>query len=419
MPQEGSTTGWRRNRIERKGRHGRRSMLHPPPRQFAPPPLTPTGLGAAPLIAIERDFAATEGLWRGFERANPGRLFQRFDWARAWAETQGAAWKVEPAIVILHDALGSPVALLPLCVRRWGQVNIVEWLGGEHASFNLPLLQNGGIPAQDSGATRQLLRAVGRAIGEVDLFALTNQPRLWDGAPHPFAGAGDVDLFDGGYERFLPQGGDPLKSILDRDARKKLRAKERKLSEIGPVAMIRAQSADEIDAMLAAFFAQRRRRFQDARIANPFDEPGAEGFLRRATQTSGAASPAIALYSLSVGSRIAAIFGGPEDQSRFSGMFTSFDDSPEIARNSPGDILLARMVENFSARGISTIDLGVGDARYKRTYCDRRIPMFETHLAGTPAGAIVSASLRARSIAKRAIKRHPALLSFMRRMTAR
>jgi len=390
-------------------------VQHASPRQFAPAPTSPTGLAFAPLIAIERDVRAAEEAWRAFERDNPGRLFQRFDWVAAWLATQGVARGVEPAIAITHDAAGSPVMLLPFGVRRLGQVRLVEWPGGEHASFNLPLTRHGGLRLQSTADARAFLKAVGRAIGDVDAFALGNQPREWDEAPHPFAGVGDVALHDGGFERRLPAGDDPLRSILDRDARKKLRAKERKLAEIGAVAMRRAQTAGEIATALDAFQSQRRKRFADANTANPFDEAGAEEFLRRATNADAGRQPAIVLYSLGLGERIAALFGGAEDKARFSGMFTAFDDAPEIARNSPGDILLARLIEDLAARNLSALDLGVGEARYKRAYCDRRIPMFETHLALTPAGAILSAALRARATAKRWIKQRPGLLSMIRR----
>ena len=59
--------------------------------------------------------------------------------------------------------------------------------------------------------------------------------------------------------------------------------------------------------------------------------------------------------------------------------------------------------------------LGVGEARYKRAYCDRSIPMIETHLALTPAGAILSATLRAQATAKRWIKQRPGVRSMIRR----
>lgn len=390
-------------------------MLHPPPRQFAPAPVTPTGLSFAPLIAVERDLAAAEDVWRAFERDNPGRLFQRFDWVAAWLATQGEARGVEPAIVILHDRAGAPAALFPFGVRRWRQVRLIEWLGAEHASFNLPLLGKGGIGWRSPTEAREFLRVVGRAVGDIDALALVSQPLTWDGAPHPFAGAAELVLHDGAYERRLPQGADPLRAILDRDARKKLRAKERRLAELGAVAMRRAQEPGEIAQALAAFLSQRRRRFAEAHIANPFDAAGAGDFLARATAARHDRPPAISLYCLAVGERIAAIFGGPEDAARFSGMFTSFDDAPEIARNSPGDILLAHMIEDMAARGVEAIDLGVGEARYKRAYCDDRIPMFETHLALTSAGALLSAALRAKAVAKRAVKRRPALLSLARR----
>ncbi|WP_342362740.1 GNAT family N-acetyltransferase [Terrarubrum flagellatum] len=402
------------NRIERKAGQDAGEMMHASPSLFSR--LAPTGLSAAPLIAVERDFARAAPLLREFERANPGQLFQRLDWVAAWAETQGRAQGVEPVIVILCDATGAPVALLPLGVRNWRAVRIVEWLGGEHASFNLPLTRGDGLRFDSPDAAKDCLRAIGRAIGDVDVFSLASQPRAFQGRAHPFLGVGETPLFDHGYERALGGSGEVLISrILTGDARKKLRAKEKRLGEAGAIKVWRAEFPNERQAALDVFLKQSAERFAKAGIANPFDDPAAIAFLQRATNPA-EGPPAIALHLLSVGDRIVAIFGGPQDSARFSGMFTSFHDAPEIARNSPGDILLRHLVASLSDAGLTEFDLGVGEARYKRAYCDRAIPMFETYLACSSAGFIVAKALQSKAIAKRFIKARPELLAFTRRV---
>ena len=58
-----------------------------------PFPPTPTGVASAPFVAVERDLSRAEPLWRDFERANPGRLFQRRDWV---ANANDSYWLPNP-----------------------------------------------------------------------------------------------------------------------------------------------------------------------------------------------------------------------------------------------------------------------------------------------------------------------------------
>jgi CelD/BcsL family acetyltransferase involved in cellulose biosynthesis len=52
------------------------------------------------------------------------------------------------------------------------------------------------------------------------------------------------------------------------------------------------------------------------------------------------------------------------------GLFNSFDADAEIALSNPGEILLAHVLRDACARKIAAFDLGLGDARYKMTFCD-------------------------------------------------
>jgi CelD/BcsL family acetyltransferase involved in cellulose biosynthesis len=51
-------------------------------------------------------------------------------------------------------------------------------------------------------------------------------------------------------------------------------------------------------------------------------------------------------------------------------MATSFDMASEIAKTSPGEILLVDLIKLKCHAGITVFDLGVGEARYKTTICD-------------------------------------------------
>jgi CelD/BcsL family acetyltransferase involved in cellulose biosynthesis len=100
-------------------------------------------------------------------------------------------------------------------------------------------------------------------------------------------------------------------------------------------------------------------------------------------------------------------------------MFNSFDMAEEVFRCSPGDLLLAIMVKEMSARSIETFDLGLGEARYKDTWCEFIEPMYDSlvpvSLVGRAYALQASIGLRA----ARAIKQNPRLWAIAKRARAK
>ncbi|MGV7033741.1 GNAT family N-acetyltransferase [Methylobacterium symbioticum] len=361
------------------------------------------------------DLAAAEIPWRALE-ALPGALgtpYQRFDWAAAFAAAlaPGEACRV----LILRDAAERVRLLLPLVLRRRGGLTIASVIGGAHANYHLPLFSGRDAAALPAEELRLALRAAGRRAG-IDVIDLGNQPRTWDGTVNPLALGADPAPSDG-YGMML--GPDPEASVrraFGGDARKKLRSKERRLVEtVGPLAYRCAETAEERARFLAAFHAQKAARFAAMGIGDPFADGAVRAFLDRAAAGE---TPAIEVHALvaETTGRVLATFTGAVDAARFSGMTTSFEADPEVARSSPGDLLLQHLVRDQTARGRRSLDLGIGEARYKASVCDETIEIARPILAVTLRGHAYRAAAAALTRAKRRIKRDPRLAGLRARL---
>lgn len=366
-------------------------------------------------VEVFHDLASAEALWRGLETAPDAVAtpYQRFDWVSAYVAGMQAAESLR--IMVLRDAAGRPLALLPLQVSRMRGLAVARVIGAKHANYHMPLYasrQAAGLSAEELEAA--LVRA-GRAAG-IDAYALDHQPRFWDGIANPLGARGSPCASDA-YGLML--GPDPeatVKRAFSADARKKLRAKERKLVEAhGPVAYATATTPEAIAAILAAFHTQKRTRFAAMGIANPYADAGVGRFIAKAviaeTAAGGEARPAIELHALSATDtgRILATFGGAVNGDRFSGMWTSFESDPEIGRFSPGDLLLHHLVGQQTGAGRHAFDLGVGEARYKASICDETIELVEVLIPVTLRGHLFVIAANAASRLKRRIKRSPRL----------
>lgn len=365
------------------------------------------------------DLAAAEALWRRFEAepAMRGTPYQRFDWVRAYLAGFAGAEQAEPCAVVLRDGAERPRMLLPLAIRRQAGCRVARFIGGRHANFHLPLaLDPAGL---DPAAVRGALRAAGRALG-IDLFAFALQPLAWDGVANPLAAGGVPSASDAYGMTFDADPEATVRRVFSADARKKLRNKERRLVEtVGPVEHRRAATAAEVDAILASFYALKAARFAAMGIADPFAGAAARDFFRHACLDGLAEGrPAVELHALVAtrDERVLAVYAGAVDARRFSAMVTAFDADPEVARGSPGDQLLIRLVHDQAARGRSAFDLGVGEAVYKARTCEVTIPLAESWLPVTLRGRGLAVLRRVHAVARRRAKRTPWAKNLARRL---
>jgi CelD/BcsL family acetyltransferase involved in cellulose biosynthesis len=93
-----------------------------------------------------------------------------------------------------------------------------------------------------------------------------------------------------------------------------------------------------------------------------------------------------------------------------SGYFSSIS-LDELTAISPGEMLLYLVAEQCATEGMAYIDLGAGDERYKRSWCDMRIGMFDVIMPTSLAGVPFAAASRLANTGKRIIRESPQLWS--------
>jgi len=389
-----------------------------PPRRAAPASRAAAGPARAFAFveAIDRIEAAREA-WAEIAALASASPYQDFEFARIWLETVGAARRVAPLIVVARDEAGKVAALLPLGRFSYGPLQLAAFLGGKDSNFNMGLFRPGVAWPPDEIAA--LLAAVARlAAPRVDAFLFVNQPGGWQGTPNPMAGAPNQPSPSFAYKSALP--GDFAiwrDAHASKDAQKKLRKKAKRLEAMGPLAHRRPADAGEVERVLAAFDAQRRARMRALGIADAYESAEARAFLRRLALCGLAeGAPRLELHALFVADRIVATFGALSAGDRLSGLFLSYDCDREIARSSPGELIVHAMVREAIARGLKTFDLGVGEARYKDDACEAEEELFDSAFAVTPLGRVAALAFTAKQSAKRWIKRSPRLLALFRRL---
>ena len=384
--------------------------LHPQARSFTKAEVEPTvsrRIGAARSLGrvdVHENLAAADAAWTELEAICPCSIYQTRRFLLPWLATHGAAVGMTPMIVVAHNSKGIPVALLPFGVVRRGPVRVASFLGGDDSNSNIGLFRPDSLlgPAD----LESLLRAAaGKTSLKPDLFLLINQPENFAGIKNP------LDIFPHQTSASFCHSGalesDPkafFAARLSKDTAKKLRKKRKRLEDMGALTYIQPTNALEVAHILDAFFTLKLERFRQQNIRSAFEEPQTRSYLERACCPRPDRSPSIELHALMLDHRIIAIFGGSVHREHLHLMFNAFDPDELIARSSPGDLLLQSILERACGDGVKTFDLGIGEARYKNTWCDHAEPMFDSVLAVTRLGKIFSAAETTRRHLKRWIK---------------
>jgi CelD/BcsL family acetyltransferase involved in cellulose biosynthesis len=368
-------------------------------------PYLETLADANPRVTVYRDIGELAERWRQFEADAHATPYQHYDWISAYAETIGAFMRLETIAGVVENQAGDTLLMLPLSVKRQYGVRVAERVGGDHANFYMPLFAPEIVEGLTSSTCRTILQQLAREA-DIDAFNFVNQPMTWLGRPNPFAALGGSASPSHGFKRDYSFTAEQTFSvILSSESRKKVRKKERLLTEIGALRYRRAGSEAEVDAIVEAFLQQKAARLRQKNVANPFQDEATRAFLRSgALRGLSCGKPAIELYALYLGDAIIATFGGTSGGRRFCGMFNSFSMDREISKWSPGDLLLLHVIEDQCRRGLATFDLGVGAAPYKLMVCDSQEELIDVLVPATPAGAVYTTSVRAARRAKRMAK---------------
>lgn len=376
-----------------------------------------SAIGISITMADSLESARTD--WLQLEAADDivGSPYQRFAWVSAYAyhvaEPAGASVRA----VFLRGPGGEPLAVFPIETRtQWG-VRVARFCGGKHANTHLPLIRRYVLQSLDQAAGAHILREIATAAGDISLFALTSQPITWAGHANPFVAAHARPSPSNASEmRLGPDGEAVLAAHVSKDSRKKLRKKATALSALGPVVWRHASTSQDKADVFAAFLRQKAERFAELGIPNPFAQHDIQAFLRAMADDP---QGGLELHALWSGDNIVATYGFAAGVGRLSGMFNSFDASPAVARCSPGELLLQRVIVDACQRGFHVLDLGVGEARYKDAYCTVATPLVDGFTPICLQGKALAAALSLKQDVKARIKRSPALMGLVKRLRRR
>jgi CelD/BcsL family acetyltransferase involved in cellulose biosynthesis len=316
--------------------------------------------------------------WNGLVFASPDPLvFMTWEWQRAWWEVFGRG----QLLIVAAKGADGISAIAPLFAEA-GMIYLI----GSGGSDYLDLV---GAPVAPSVASAMLDEAAATASGFLGcVFYHLPTWQQSDVALREAATSSGLAVTDEGtlVAPLLDLRAAPETAVIAA-AKKSLVRHERFFAREGELVVTHTTSPEEIAPQLDGFFAQHAERWADTPYPSLFTDPSERAFYRELVRRVG---PTGWLRFTTVwwdDRPIAFHFG-----TCFAGRYLWYKPSfaIDLARRSPGEVLIRQLLLAAIAEGATVFDFGLGDEAFKQRFAThtrfvRTVGAYPAHVvAGTP-----------------------------------
>jgi CelD/BcsL family acetyltransferase involved in cellulose biosynthesis len=306
-------------------------------------------------------------------------------WLRAWHETLGrGAELVVPQIRRRGRLIGAAV---------FAEAGGVLEFAGRGPSDYCDVVVAGDLEvAERRRLTTSLISAAVGAVRGFKWSRLSNV-RVDSLTPEVVLGPGSGVFAT--EERRIPAPAMDMAVVEERLAKKSLRRHEKGLAKRGALVVETHRRAERILPELDDFFDQHVRRWRGTEWPSQFRSPSQRDFYRRFTERLDETG-VLRFTTVKLDGRLIAAHYGFLHAGRFVWYKPTYE--PELAKLSPGEVLLKRLFELARDEQAHEFDFTIGDEAFKLRFATLTRQVVDLHLTRSPLRAIVR---RARAVARR------------------
>lgn len=364
------------------------------------------------------DMAEIEGDWTRLSVDPLNSLHQSPEWCKAWAKAH------DISLYFLRGAVdGQTLLLWPLELKKTFGCRVLSPVGGSFNNINTGLAHRALLPSDNPQDIALAKHNIGGAISTVaDVLALTSTPLEWRGRQNSLVGLQSVRSQNDAFQLpILGSFDETLAQINAKRRRKKIRISQRHAEDMGGYLYKMAQTPTEKIAILSEFFAQKAKRFESHGLPDVFANDQIKRFFQSLLEErpEQGTDTILELHFIELQGnyqgQIASITGISRKGDHCICQFGSINEALDPSL-SPGELLFYHVIERECAIGSALFDFGVGDQRYKRSWC----PLITKHdNLYTPAsfkGSLLVKGMIAATKAKGAVKKNPFLYNALQKL---
>lgn len=353
-------------------------------------------------LHIHRSLEAARESWLAVEPHAAATPFQSYAWANAWTGADRSRGAAEPLIVTGSER-GRPRFVLPFAVEQHRGARRLVWLGQKLADYAGPLMMPRDLAALTRQDVEDFLDRLYRRAPVFDYAYLSKQPERLGDIENPFARCAAVPFTCAAHHARLVGSFDEfLRATRSAKTLSSLRSKEKKLARRGEVAFDCVTDPQEQSDFINLLLGWKTSQLEARGDRVPFRLPEARDFFQRLARLSDPAG-SVRLYALKLDAVPIALALCLVGNGRMIYYVPAYA-SGEIARLSPGAIMLNALIRRSIEEGLQVFDFANGDEGYKTQWIDRTEQLYVTVKPFSVTGQVAAMIDRLELSAIRAVK---------------
>lgn len=344
--------------------------------------------------------------WKALQSANTACIYQNYDWVRIACDTYEKNSSIH--IITARDKNGLQL-ILPMAVEG-GWVKTIRWIGSAHANICSGLYSESFLQSSNKNLMRKILKIVSKSIGGIVLSKLVNQPKTLKSYPNPMASLPQQISINKMYDMDLRDG---LDAILDegngKRKRKLWRKQNRIVDSMGGYELVIPNTEESMIEALDEFIIMKTQRLKELGVREVFsDQNTIDFFYSLAKEPPLKEGRLFQIFQLKIAGKTRAMYALGMN-AKYCQAYVNAVAYDEFSEHSPGEMILYAMISHLINEGYEKLDLGVGEERYKRSWCPNINELFNTTLPLSTSAIPFSYGLRFMNSVKRYLRNNPNL----------
>jgi CelD/BcsL family acetyltransferase involved in cellulose biosynthesis len=362
------------------------------------------------LVAVYKNIAEVEGIWRELERHGVESPGQSFDFIDTWIKANGVPQASQRFVVGYADDV--PVALMAVYRRIRKGVRIFSWFPGSHVGCHGPLVDKARLATMTGAERAKLWKSMIAELGGVDLIYLRTMQLPEEGQPGLFDGLGRSVPVETLYRSDFSSWEEANTTQRSKSRRKHDRQQGDRLDALGKVEFEELSAGEEALAATDVMFMQRAKRFKEMGVRDPFISARIRRFYDDCVRPG--SKVGIKLHVLRLNGDIVAVRYNIEHGDKLFCLISSMSEDHHIQGGSPGKQCLLRVMQTVFDKGYRTFDMGGGLTDEKRHWCNTQIGLGHHYIPLTIWGRLAALTHETLQTGRARIKANPTLLRLVK-----
>jgi len=368
-------------------------------------------------IQIWDDPSLIKKEWKQLQAEKTAHIYQNYDWVRIASETLERDHQIFIVTGCTTGHNDKQLHFILPFVLESGMFKTLRWIGGSHANINCGVFSEVFLKSDNADTMMAILRLLRKQVGPFVVCRLNNQPHFLKSYPNPLLHLQHQKSVNMMYDMNLTDGMD---AILDQGSGKRKRKLWRKQNRVadtmGGSQLVTPTNKDDILAAVDEFTVMKAKRLHDLGIRNVFAGENTLDFLKRmAIEPERDGVHLFRIYQLKIGGKTRAIYaiGIHGDLCQAYVNAVEYD---EFADHSPGEMIMYAMVQKLVEDGYRSLDMGVGDERYKRSWCPGQHDLFDNVIPLSVFGAPIAFTQKMKNTIKGYLRNNPAIWNRLKKI---